>query len=141
MDYMSKWTNAIVIKVEEKKFQVVVDGGLEMEFQEHEIKGVIAPFQSKNKCSPERVQKLKRNVKNGKEEEKESTVITKKQGKGKRHQPNNAPQNQPPAQPVVEEPEKPAEVSMPFSFLETLDGLRGKVDEPRPNPPPKCESQ
>lgn len=39
VDYLSKWTNAIVTKVDKKKnmFQVVVDGDLEMEFTKDDI--------------------------------------------------------------------------------------------------------
>ena len=93
MDYMSKWSAAIITKVEDTKFQVVVEGGLEMEIIKEESKEVIAPFQTKSeKCSQDKIQKLKNRVKEGKEEEKQEgiNVIThKKHAKGKRHQ-NNA---------------------------------------------------
>ena len=111
MDYMSKWTNAIIIKVEEKKFEVVVEGGLEMEILKNESKGVTAPFQTKtDRLSPDKIQRLKDFLKEGKEEEKHEgrNVITKKANKGKRHQnanntsTTNTANNTPPV-----EPEKP----------------------------------
>lgn len=101
MDFMSKWANAIVIKVDSKKFEVVVEGGLQMEIQKDDSSGVIAIFQSKTgKCGPEKVQKLKNYVKEDMEEEKELTnVIMKKGSKGKRHH-NNV------STPTIEESEK-----------------------------------
>ena len=37
VDYMSKWTNAIVTKAEDDWIQVVVDGDLEMELMKEDI--------------------------------------------------------------------------------------------------------
>mmetsp|Transcript_33008 Transcript_33008/g.32360 ORF Transcript_33008/g.32360 Transcript_33008/m.32360 type:complete len:247 (-) Transcript_33008:846-1586(-) len=47
MDFMSKWANAIVTKVEKDKIQVIVEGGLEMEIQKSEASEVVARFESK----------------------------------------------------------------------------------------------
>ncbi len=102
MDFMSKWANAIVTKVEKDCIQVAVQGGLEMEIQKTEAKDVVAAFESKaGRCSPDKLRKLRNSVNEDKEEEKQE-VITKKVNKGKRHQ-----NNQPTPPPPVEEPEKP----------------------------------
>jgi F0F1-type ATP synthase epsilon subunit len=98
IDFTSKWTNAIVTKVEKEMVKVVVDGDLEIELSKVDI---IAPFESKaGECSSDKLQKLKDNMNENKSEEKHENIITKKVTKSKRHH------NLPPP-PVIEEPEKP----------------------------------
>lgn len=102
MDFMSKWTNAIVKKVDKTKIEVIVEGGLEMEIQKSEAKGMVSGFETKTgKCSPDKLRKLKNCINEEKEEEKQE-VITKKASKNKRHQ-QNAPTPPPPKE---EESEK-----------------------------------
>jgi F0F1-type ATP synthase epsilon subunit len=95
IDFTSKWTNAIVTKVEKEMVKVVVDGDLEIELSKVDI---IAPFESKaGECSNDKLQKLKDNMNENKHEEKHENIITKKVTKSKRH--HNIP-----TPPVVEEP-------------------------------------
>lgn len=109
MDFMSKWASAIVTKVDKNSFEVVVEGGLQLEIQKNESSEMIAPFQSRTgRWSPDKIQRLKNYIKEGEEEEKELVnVIMKKANKSKRHQ-NTV------TTPTIEEPEK-KEVRMFFT--------------------------
>lgn len=106
--------------------------------QEEKNSEIIAPFESKtDPWSPDKLQKLKDNLakKNDKEDKHDSSIITKKANKGKRHQNTSiAPQEEPEKQEKPEKVEKVEKFEMPeVSILSSLtlidyDGSRREYD-------------
>lgn len=131
VDYLSKWTNAIVTHLNKDKqlIKVVVDGDLEMEFTWGDINSeIIAPFQSKtDPWSPDKIQKLKENLNSSSKEDKSDNIITKKANKGKRHQAN-------PNTSISEEPDiKPEVRNYNNISIEANNGFGRNNYEAKPN--------